>query len=72
MYELNFFKQQHESLHGERKAVKVDNRQFETVQNGDEIIIPVIMDQIINAEENCIDGACTLPETQHLQIRVSM
>ena len=67
-----FYKQQHHTLHGERKGAKVNIRQFETVENGDEIIIPEIMEQIINAEENCVNGVCALPETQHLQIRVSL
>ena len=38
---------------------------------GDEKIIPEIAEAIFaEAEENCIGNTCTLPATQHLQIRV--
>jgi hypothetical protein len=36
----------------------------------DEVIIPETQEALFKAEKNCAGGSCTLPETQHLQIRV--
>ena len=40
-------------------------------EEGDEEIIPALADALFNAEENCIGNTCTLPATQHLQLRVN-
>ena len=44
------------------------------VENGDEIIDTELEAALLSAEENCVgdwlDMECTLPATQHLQIRV--
>ena len=39
-------------------------------EEGDEEIIPAIEEALLNAEANCIGNTCTLPATQHLQLRV--
>ena len=41
-------------------------------EHGDEIIINELESAILAAEENCSGDTCTLPSTQHLQIRVSL
>ena len=40
-------------------------------EEGDEEIIPALADALFNAEENCVGNTCTLPATQHLQLRVN-
>ena len=41
-------------------------------KDSDELIIDEVETAIINAEKKCSKGKCTLPETQHLQIRVNI
>ena len=40
------------------------------VENGDEVDITELEAALLAAEENCSGDICTLPPTQHLQIRV--
>ena len=53
-----------------RDMLEVAREEQNFIQNGDEIDIPEIEAALLAAEENCIEDACTLPATQHLQIRV--
>ena len=39
-------------------------------EEGDEVIIPALAEALFTAEANCVGNTCTLPATQHLQIRV--
>ena len=41
-------------------------------QDGDEMILDAEHSALITAEESCSGGVCTLPATQHLQIRVRL
>ena len=41
-------------------------------EGSDEITIDELESILIAAEENCSGSKCNLPETQHLQIRVSL
>ena len=41
------------------------------LEHGDEEVIDELQTALNAAEENCAGGTCTLPETQHLQVRVS-
>ena len=41
-------------------------------KDNDELIIDEVETAILNAEKKCSKGKCTLPETQHLQIRVNI
>ena len=43
-----------------------------TAKDNDELIIDEVETAILNAEKKCKKGKCTLPETQHLQIRVNI
>jgi len=39
-------------------------------EHGDEEVIDELQTALNAAEENCAGGTCTLPETQHLQVRI--
>ena len=61
-------------MHGKRANPLAVPRQLlftEPKYEGDEGIIPELEEVLLAAEANCdAQGTCTLPETQHLQIRV--
>ena len=56
--------------HGKRMSpLKLDRNLVQV--DSDEIIDTEIMAADLQAAADCADGTCTLPATQHLQIRVS-
>ena len=62
-----FFSLLQENLHGYRDMLRLPRK---IAKDSDELIIDEVETAIINAEKKCSKGKCTLPETQHLQIRV--
>ena len=64
-----FFSLLQENLHGYRDMLRVPRK---TAKDSDELIIDEVETAILNAEKKCKKGKCTLPETQHLQIRVNI
>ncbi len=62
MFSFFSFHKYQSDLHGLRVAPLQD----------DEFIIPETQEALLTAEKNCEGGSCTLPETQHLQIRVGI
>ena len=58
-----------ENLHGYRDMLRLPRK---TAKDNDELIIDEVETAILNAEKKCKKGKCTLPETQHLQIRVNI
>ena len=61
-------------MHGKRADPLAVPRQSifsDPKYEGDEVILPELEQVLLAAEANCnAQGTCTLPETQHLQIRV--
>ena len=45
-------------------------RDDNNTEENDVVIIPELQKALFTAEQNCAAGSCTLPATQHLQIRV--
>ena len=64
-----FFSLLQENLHGYRDRLRLPRK---TAKDNDELIIDEVETAILNAEKKCKKGKCTLPETQHLQIRVNI
>ena len=64
-----FFSLLQENLHGYRDMLRLPRK---TAKDNDELIIDEVETAILNAEKKCKKGKCTLPETQHLQIRVNI
>lgn len=64
-----FFSLLQENLHGYRDMLRLPRK---IAEDNDELIIDEVETAILNAEKNCKKGKCTLPETQHLQIRVNI
>ena len=64
-----FFSLLQENLHGYRDMLRLPRK---IAKDSDELIIDEVETAIINAEKKCSKGKCTLPETQHLQIRVNI
>jgi len=54
-------------LNGQRDMLEVPR---DLVENGDEVDITELEAALLAAEENCSGDICTLPPTQHLQIRI--
>jgi hypothetical protein len=57
-------------LNGNREMLVVP-RDENIVEEGDEEIIPSLLEALFNAEANCVGNTCSLPATQHLQLRVN-
>ena len=57
-------------LNGNRDMLVVP-RDENIEEEGDEEIIPELAEALFNAEANCVGNTCTLPATQHLQLRVN-
>ena len=55
-----------------REAPLVVPRDDNNIEEYDVEIIPELQKALLTAEENCAAGTCSLPATQHLQIRVCM
>ena len=68
LYENDSYPQN--GLNGNRNVLVVP-RDENVGEEGDEEIIPALADALFNAEENCVGNTCTLPATQHLQLRVN-
>ena len=51
---------------------EVLSREESVTEDGDEEILDGPEGELIAAEEACVGGVCTLPATQHLQIRVTI
>ena len=66
----NVKKNPQNGLNGNRNVLVVP-RDENVGEEGDEEIIPALADALFNAEENCVGNTCTLPATQHLQLRVN-
>mgnify|MGYP001483904984 CR=1 FL=1 len=67
--DTNVKKNPQNGLNGKRNVLVVP-RDENVGEEGDEEIIPALADALFTAEENCVGNTCTLPATQHLQIRV--
>ena len=57
-------------MNGNREMLVVP-RDENIVEEGDEEIIPSLLEALFNAEANCVGNTCSLPATQHLQLRVN-
>ena len=57
-------------MNGKRDMLVVP-RDENIEEEGDELIIPALAEALFAAEANCVGNTCTLPATQHLQIRVT-
>ena len=68
--DTNVNKNPQNGLNGNRNVLIVP-RDENIGEEGDEEIIPALAEALFNAEENCDDNTCTLPATQHLQLRVN-
>ena len=55
-----------------REAPLVVPRDDNNTEENDVAIIPELQKALLTAEKNCAAGSCSLPATQHLQIRVCM
>ena len=53
-----------------REAPLVVPRDDNNTEENDIAIIPELQKALLTAEKNCAAGSCSLPATQHLQIRV--
>ena len=53
-----------------REAPLVVPRDDNNTEENDVAIIPELQKALFTAEKNCAAGSCSLPATQHLQIRV--
>ena len=53
-----------------REAPLVVPRDDNNTEENDVAIIPELQKALLTAEKNCAAGTCSLPATQHLQIRV--
>ena len=53
-----------------REAPLVVPRDDNNTEENDVVIIPELQKALFTAEQNCAAGSCSLPATQHLQIRV--
>ena len=53
-----------------REAPLVVPRDDNNTEENDVAIIPELQKSLLIAEKNCAAGTCSLPATQHLQIRV--
>ena len=55
-------------LHGTNEGVLVPRGFIQ--DDGDGVVIPEFEDAFVATENMCAAGSCTLPASQHLQIRV--
>ena len=55
-------------LHGTNEGVLVPRGLIQ--DDGDGVVIPEFEDAFVATEKMCAGGSCTLPASQHLQIRV--
>ena len=53
-----------------REAPLAVPRDDNKTEENDIVIIPELQKALFTAEQKCAAGSCTLPVTQHLQIRV--
>ena len=53
-----------------REAPLAVPRDDNNTEENDVAIIPELQKALLTAEKNCAAGSCSLPATQHLQIRV--
>ena len=67
---FHFISKYQSGSHGMREAPLAVPRDDNNTEENDVAIIPELQKALLTAEKNCAAGSCSLPATQHLQIRV--